>query len=280
MTEDVAAPVSVSGSTDITTSIPDTTPVADPNDFRNLLSDEYKNHNSLQEYKDINGLVKSHIELSKMMGNSIRVPGDDATEEQVNKFYSKLGRPDEADKYELSTPDKLPDGFQINDDGVKEFKELAHKLGLSNKQADSLRQHYLNQAMQAHESSYVSEEQQEAQFKEKGLEMFGDKFEQVIANTSKILAENVPENQKALIEKLDNDSLLAVTQVLNNVQSKYLKPDSVPVNYTQASTAEDKRNELKAMVDKMKTMDKFHPEFKSLDEKINSYYSSGVKIYD
>src|ERR1035441_2671844 len=61
--------------------------------------DEYKGLPSLKSYKDINGLLSSHIALEKKMGSAVNVPGPEATDEDRAAFYSKLGRPEPAEKY-------------------------------------------------------------------------------------------------------------------------------------------------------------------------------------
>ena len=268
-----------SGSVDIVTPITTPTEMSGSFDFREHLSDEFKNHKSLEQYKDLNGLAKSHIELEKTLGNRIKVPDENATPDELNKFYTKLGRPETSDKYELTNPEKLPDGFAIDEAGVKEFKELAYKLGLSNKQANELRSVYVNKAMEAHQKSFVPKEQQEEQFKTKGLEMFGEKYDSILQNASKMITENLSPEQKQALDNLDNDSLLTVASLLNNIQSKYLKPDSIDNNYSPASTSESMKKELIELVDKRSKMNVFNPEYESTDKKIKELYAKGIKIF-
>jgi len=280
--EDITAPQSVSGKADMTAQFVsgDTQPVANEFDFKSLISDEYKSHPSVQEYKDINGLVKSHIELNKMLGNSIRIPDENATPEQIEKFYSKLGRPENFEKYEFYNFDKLPDGFSINDEGVKQYKELAYKLGLSNKQAAELQKFYVEEAIKNYSSSYRTQEQVEEEFNNKGKVIFGDKFENVLNSTTKLLSDNLPEEQKQAIANLDNDSLLAVTCLLNNIQKRFLSQDTITTASYPANTAEDRKKELSELINKRDSMTKFDPNWNSVNEKINSMYKSGVKLFD
>lgn len=88
------------------------------------------------------------------MGNSIRIPGPDASdddikafankamekipglmltpdledEESVNAIYNKLGRPAEAKDY------TLPEGAELADDVASALRERAHTYGMSNRQ--------------------------------------------------------------------------------------------------------------------------------------------------
>jgi DNA-directed RNA polymerase beta subunit len=276
--EDATSPVTTTGNVDVTTNI-ETTQEINESNFKDLLSDEYKSHQSLQQYKDLNGLVKSHLELEKTLGDRVKLPNEKSTEEEINKFFNKLGRPEEAGKYELSTPENLPEGFEMNEESLNQFKELAFKLGLTTKQANELRETYLSQAIELHKSTYISPEKQESEFAEKRDKLFGDKAEQMVQTASKLIHENLPKEQADALDKLGNDELLAVTQLLNNVNSKFLSPDTVSTQYAPASTADDARNELMALSNKLDKMDKFDPMYKATNDKVNELYAKGVKIF-
>lgn len=80
-------------------------------------------------------LLTSYRNLEKFAGGSkalVELPGEDADPQKINEFYAKLGRPDSPDKYDLKMPADA-------DPKVTEFyKNLAHKHGLSSKQAAGL----------------------------------------------------------------------------------------------------------------------------------------------
>jgi len=80
-------------------------------------------------------LLTSYRNLEKFAGGSkalVELPGEDADPQKINEFYAKLGRPDSPDKYDLKMPADA-------DPKVTDFyKNLAHKHGLSAKQAAGL----------------------------------------------------------------------------------------------------------------------------------------------
>lgn len=79
--------------------------------------------------------MRSYIELEKTLGKEkIPVPGDNASPEEMDLFFKKLGRPDTPDAYKID----LPDGAELNDEAFKMYKGIAHKAGLTNKQFDGL----------------------------------------------------------------------------------------------------------------------------------------------
>jgi len=88
---------------------------------------------SMGAIKDINSLVKSYIHGQKMVGkDKIVLPDEHASEDDINAFYSKLGRP-ELDKYEVNFGEA-----KYGDDFKKSFIETAHKAGVMPKQAEAM----------------------------------------------------------------------------------------------------------------------------------------------
>ena len=54
------------------------------------------------KFKDVGSLAKSYVELESAAGSMVRIPADDAPAEEKAKFYSKIGRPEKAEAYELA----------------------------------------------------------------------------------------------------------------------------------------------------------------------------------
>lgn len=77
----------------------------------------------------------SYAELERMQGESLRAPKADAPADEWTKFYSKLGRPETADKYEFKRPENLPPELPYSDDLAKAAKPWLHEAGLNPKQA-------------------------------------------------------------------------------------------------------------------------------------------------
>jgi len=102
------------------------------------LPEDYKNNPSVTKFKQGNDLVKSYLEQQKLIGKKgIIPPGEDATEDEVNSFYNQLGRPEAADGYSLPEVDK-PEGFDLDETMVEDFKDQAYKLGLTPQQVEGL----------------------------------------------------------------------------------------------------------------------------------------------
>lgn len=108
---------------------------------------ELAGEKSLQAFKgkSVGDFAKSFVEAQKIIGGSIRLPKADATPEDKAKtlvdIYTKLGRPESADKYIVNLP-KINDGALLSDEHTKEFYGVAHKLGLNSEQLQGIMDWY------------------------------------------------------------------------------------------------------------------------------------------
>lgn len=99
------------------------------------LDDETKSYVSNKGWKEPTDILMSYRNLEKFAGGSknlVELPGDGADETALAAFYSRLGRPDDPEKYGL----EVPEGG--SPELVDWFKSAAFKHGLSQKQAASL----------------------------------------------------------------------------------------------------------------------------------------------
>jgi hypothetical protein len=124
-------------------------------DFLSLIDEEVRKQGNISNFKDINSFAKSYLEKEKMLGGSIRIPSKDASPEAKQDFfnklkdidgvilrddkdlYTKLGRPESADKYDIDS--MIPDNFKLKFKAdIDTFKRVAFDLGMSNDQTKNL----------------------------------------------------------------------------------------------------------------------------------------------
>lgn len=80
------------------------------------LSDEYRGNESLANIPDIDTLAKSYLDAQSYMGGSIRIPSDDAGEDDWSSFNQKL-------------TDKVPTLMNIPSDEAEARAALLSRLG-------------------------------------------------------------------------------------------------------------------------------------------------------
>lgn len=133
--------------------MPDAAPITDPSagnqpastpvstggstsDFLTQLPEEFRADPVFSSFKEsgLAGLAKSYKHASSMVGaDKIVLPGKDAKPEEWAALWSRLGRPEKPDAYEFPAP-KEGSGFAHDPEMIAGFREVAHKIGLTNKQ--------------------------------------------------------------------------------------------------------------------------------------------------
>lgn len=134
-------------------------PAAEPQNWRDSLPPDLKDAPTLQDIPDINALAKRFIDTKAMVGNSMRLPTEDAGADDIqaavdkilgneklglmrkpdpedidglNSIYNSLGRPEDISGYQA------PEGVDANAFGA--MAEKAHELGLTKAQYENLSQ--------------------------------------------------------------------------------------------------------------------------------------------
>lgn len=106
---------------------------------------------------DVAALAKSARESERLIGDRIKIPGKDATQEEKDKFLNLLGRPEKEDDYQFTAPKDLPEGLPYDGEKAKAFKGMAHKLGLNNEQATALHDFYINEQLEGFKGATANE---------------------------------------------------------------------------------------------------------------------------
>jgi hypothetical protein len=185
---------------------PITDPVEEPSvDWRDGFQEDIKGEKSLDSFTNNDGtvnieaLAKSTVSAQKMIGGSVRIPGEDATPEEIEAYYTKLGRPDTVEGYEFTKPD-LPDGVQWNEKLFNWFGAKAHELGMSKTQAQGLMNAWNeNQFSEVHELQKVQKENIDALRREWG-DQFDGHVELGLRGIEKLLSPEDASEFKALMD--------------------------------------------------------------------------------
>ncbi len=119
-----------------------TPPAGGAADWRSSLPEDLRAHPALTDIKDVGGLAKSFVHAQSMIGaDKIVMPKPDASPAEMADFYNKLGRPGTADGYKFS--ETTIEGVPKDEATQKWARDIFHKHGLTQKQADGLYQDYI-----------------------------------------------------------------------------------------------------------------------------------------
>jgi hypothetical protein len=160
------APVTTETATTQTTETTETTqaPVGSALDF---IPESYRAASWATKYTSADDFFKGIDNLSKLAGQKqvvqgLQAPGESATEEEWSKFFGQIGRPEAADKYALPEDVSAPQGVNLEEER-KTFTALAHKNGLTQRQAAGLFKDYMaglsEQATKAQAGAKLSHEE-------------------------------------------------------------------------------------------------------------------------
>jgi len=165
MTEEITVPPQDTGA--------GSAPAADTSgasaDWRTSLPEDYRG--KFEEFKSPADVMKGYENALKMANDKIKVPDKPDDKDGWDKVYSKLGRPEAADKYDLGDA-------QIDESIKGSVLEQFHALGLNNQQASGLLSFYNELATKQLEQAEAAKlEKQSIEAETEFKKLWGDAFE-------------------------------------------------------------------------------------------------------
>lgn len=115
------------------------------------MPDDLKADKTLAQFPTIGDAGKELVRLKGFEGQAIVIPGEKATDAERAAFYTKLGRPETADKYTIAKPADLPEGVPYNPEIEGVFKQFAFEKGIPDATAKEIFAWYWNGVKTGHE---------------------------------------------------------------------------------------------------------------------------------
>jgi hypothetical protein len=157
--------------------------------WKEAISEEFRSDPNISKFTEIDALAKSYINATKMIGqDKVAVPNNNSTEDQWNEVYSKLGRPESPDKYELNAKS---DVVPIDETAIKTFAETSHKLGLNNRQAQGILEFYKNSMEGSAQQSKIDMETAQANAEQQLRQEWGKTFEDNVRKAGSLAKANL-----------------------------------------------------------------------------------------
>ena len=272
--------------------------IQDSPELNSLVSENLYAQSNIKDFKSVDDLATSYINLQRMVGNSVRIPPADATPEARAEFYdkikevegiailsednraelyNKLGRPEEAAGYKFEdvlTDDIInaaPDITGLVDD----FKVTAHELGLTNDQAKALVDMQLKSRLQQ-EDQWNAKAQEGADTIKK---MWGDDYEVRLAAANQVANIYKEKYGDAMGNLLNGSSCNnpVVLDMLAELHSVYAEKGHAGVQKAQFGTTPEealgKIADKKADIGFMKAYnDDRHPSHKNSVDELHKLY--------
>lgn len=155
--------------------------------FINLLPDDLKTDGSLAGFNDVAALAKSYVHARKLIGADasqvLKLPKDD-NEESWGAVYSKLGRPEAADKYDASQfKDKLKNAEELS-----AWNEIFYKSGMTQKQYQAVVGAFLDKSNAVSEQAKQQTEARHIEWQNVLKKEFGPNYDKRIEDAAGAMA--------------------------------------------------------------------------------------------
>lgn len=140
--------------------------------WRDTLPDDTRNDPSLQHVKDVPTLAKNYIHAQRVIGaDKIPVPGKSATPDEWRAVWTKLGAPDDPQKYDVAKSEAFDD---VSFDA---FRNRAYEAGLNNSQAKAIADLYGEQVSNAKAAMAQKAEEMRFSGEQELRQEFGQHFD-------------------------------------------------------------------------------------------------------
>ena len=180
---------------------PAATPAAQPTpSWKDSISEEYRKDPNIEKFTEADALAKSYINAVKMIGqDKIAIPTKNSTQETWDEAYTKLGRPESADKYNFNIKS---DVINMDESAIKSFAEQSHKLGLNNKQAAGILDFYKNNMEGSAQQAKIDTQTAQSQSEQELRQEWGRDFEGKVKQAGALAKANI--NPEVLDMTLSN----------------------------------------------------------------------------
>ena len=154
---------------------------------KEFLIDDLKGKPTITDFVKHYQGVKTELETTKAgIKDYIKIPTDKSTPEEIAAYRKAQGVPDAADKYELKA-EKLPEGVTLDETTIKGFKQAAHEMGLTPKQAQAL----LDFDIKRNEAIFKAAKERSQKEAEEGVKLLkekhGEKFNEKLVHTLRVV---------------------------------------------------------------------------------------------
>lgn len=200
---------------------------AQPQSSSFSVPEAYQEKGWAKDLKSIDDLWKMNDNAQSLIGKRpAGIPAEGASDEEWNKFYTALGRPDNPDGYELPEIEGMPDGFDISPFKAK-AAGMFHAAGLSKAQSAKLWQAFVKEevgaATASREANEAQQKELDAQYDELAKKHLGDDVDAKQQVALNLINSTVPEDLRDVFKNEISDNpkmLVAVVTALNAAQAQ------------------------------------------------------------
>jgi hypothetical protein len=238
-------------------------------DFRSTIPETYREKNYLRDVKSADDVFKMLDNAQTAIGKKgLSMPVEGAPQEEFDKFYNSLGRPETPDKYEF----KRAEGTQVDEAIDLRVKEIMHKHGIPAKAATGLVEEY---------EAIIEQRQVEfdKEFDTIVDTHFGTKdvADKALADSQVMLGKILPPTIIPLLASMDPKAAAVMAVLTSEIAKKYGGEDGIRfVGGGGEGTLNDRDSIIAAgrkLQDHPAYYDQFHPEHASIRKQASETFA-------
>lgn len=241
--------------------------VADP--F--VLPDAYKDKPYLKGVDSQEKLLKMLDGAQELIGKKgSGIPKVDAPKEEWDAYYESIGRPKTAAEYQFDGVDKADPKF------LPKVQAAMHKHGLTASQAKGLWADVNGAISEAITEKGLADKQTDVDFEKLATDTFGVERDRILARGKELIYANISPAMKDAVEKLPNESLVVLADVLRSIDKRYIKNDSAPIGQptVNGGTPAEVSAKARGLMSEQAKHDPMSVEYQSLQKQIDGLYNS------
>lgn len=239
--------------------------------WKDHIPEDLKQEKFWEQVPDMPTLVKNYGNAQKLIGSSVRVPGDDATPEQRAAFYKKLGRPDDPKGYQLDGvqgADKLPQ------DLVEWFKQASFDAGVPQTGFNTMLSKYVPvfEGMKEASADQIAIEARQVEETLKRADQWGANYDRNMALARRAIAKLGSEETLDKIERLGLGNDIPFMNMFYNAGKRMAERGLIPGEIPGIQNAEAAKSRIGEIQAKPEYWDTSKPGHKQLVEEAQKLY--------
>ena len=244
----------------------------DESNWYDTLPQDMREDQNITKFDSMEAMGKSWLNAQRLIGaDKIPMP---QTDEDWGNTFNRLGRPEEASGYTLAAPE----GVQVNEEAQSKFLEMAHRVGLSQKQVQDIADWDVAEksaATEAHDSATESATNEAIN----GLKTeWGAAFDQNVGIANRAINEFVNETELSFLQDKSIDGVKladhpVMVKFFANVGKGMMESGKLEgVGSEQAMTPTEMQEKANTLMSNTAYTDNRHPEHKQLVRQVTQLF--------
>ena len=244
--------------------------------WQGRLADEtLRTDETLARFNNFDDLTKSYINVRKQVPmDKVVLPGVNATEDELNEFYTKLGRPATLEEYTVVKPEDLPDEHW-NEETATAAKAVFYKIGITKAQAAALTEFDNQRLADGLKKLAEAEEGAKAKMVTALRNKWGTAYDERLHLCNRMINDNTTEGEERdkVLQQIGNDPL--VGNFLANIASKFVEHKIITDVETPSAGLEERKKDL---MNSDAYKDRNHPDHKETSLAVQRIFAELARL--